>query len=112
MTSFILHGGRFLDPRKSELMDGVELLIEGERVKEVSDKPIKSTTATRIDIGGRTVSCQPAPGSENVNCSVDGRDLSEVVLYNGGGRASPEASPELVAAEDHARSERLGVWKR
>ena len=23
-----------------------------------------------------------------------------------------EASPELVAAEDHARSERLGVWKR
>ena len=31
---------------------------------------------------------------------------------NGGGRASPEASPELVAAEDHARSERLGVWKR
>ncbi len=63
-------------------------------------------------IGGRTVSCQPAPGSENMNCTVDGRDLSEVVLYNGGGRASPEASPELVAAEDHARSERLGVWKR
>lgn len=63
-------------------------------------------------IGGRPVSCQPAPGSESMNCLVDGRDLSEVVLYNGGGRASPEASPELVAAEDHARSERLGVWKR
>lgn len=63
-------------------------------------------------IGGRPVTCQPAPGSENMNCLVDGRDLSEVVLFNGGGRASPEASPELVAAEDHARSERLGVWKR
>ncbi|MBP1181192.1 thermonuclease family protein [Methylobacterium sp. PvR107] len=63
-------------------------------------------------IGGRTVTCQPAPGSETMNCLVDGRDLSEVVLFNGGGRASPEASPELVAAEDHARSERLGVWKR
>lgn len=63
-------------------------------------------------IGGRTVVCQPAPGSETMNCLVEGRDLSEVVLYNGGGRASPEASPELVAAEDHARSERLGVWKR
>jgi endonuclease YncB( thermonuclease family) len=63
-------------------------------------------------IGGRPVTCQPAPGSETMNCLVDGRDLSEVVLFNGGGRASPEASPELVAAEDHARSERLGVWKR
>ncbi len=28
-----------------------------------------------------------------MNCLVDGRDLSEVVLFNGGGRASPEASP-------------------
>lgn len=63
-------------------------------------------------IGSRPVTCQPAPGSESMNCVVDGRDLSEVVLFNGGGRASPEASPELVAAEDHARSERLGVWKR
>jgi endonuclease YncB( thermonuclease family) len=63
-------------------------------------------------IGGRPVTCQPAPGSQTMNCLVDGRDLSEVVLFNGGGRASPEASPELVAAEDHARSERLGVWKR
>ena len=63
-------------------------------------------------LAGRPVTCQPAPGSENMNCQVNGRDLSEVVLFNGGGRASPEASPELVAAEDHARSERLGVWKR
>ena len=63
-------------------------------------------------IGNRPVTCQPTPGSASMNCAVDGRDLSEVVLFNGGGRASPEASPELVAAEDHARSERLGVWKR
>ncbi|MCJ2065120.1 nuclease [Methylobacterium sp. J-088] len=63
-------------------------------------------------IGSRQVTCQPAPGSATMNCLVDGRDISEVVLFNGGGRASPEASPELVAAEDHARSERLGVWKR
>jgi endonuclease YncB( thermonuclease family) len=58
------------------------------------------------------VTCQPVPGSENQLCQIEGRDLSEVVLFNGGGRASSEATPELVAAEDHARSERLGVWKR
>jgi imidazolonepropionase-like amidohydrolase len=55
MASFVIHGGRFLDPRKSELTEGIELLIEGDRVKEVSDRPIKTTTATRIDVGGRTV---------------------------------------------------------
>ena len=63
-------------------------------------------------LAGRPVNCQRAPGSENHVCTVEGRDLSEVVLFNGGGRASPEASPDLVAAEDHARTERLGVWKR
>ncbi|WP_375410169.1 nuclease [uncultured Methylobacterium sp.] len=63
-------------------------------------------------LGKRPVTCQPVPGSDAHLCSVDGRDLSEVVLFNGGGRASPEATPDLVAAEDRARSERLGVWAR
>ncbi|GJD67751.1 hypothetical protein MMMDOFMJ_0667 [Methylobacterium gnaphalii] len=63
-------------------------------------------------IRGRSVTCRPAPGSSAFLCTIEGRDLSEVVLFNGGGRASSEASPDLVAAEDHARSERLGVWKR
>jgi hypothetical protein len=54
----------------------------------------------------------PAPGSSAHICTVEGRDLSEVVLFNGGGRASSEATPDLAAAEDHARTERLGVWKR
>ncbi|GEO99350.1 thermonuclease family protein [Methylobacterium haplocladii] len=63
-------------------------------------------------IRGRSVTCRPAAGSSAFLCAVEGRDLSEVVLFNGGGRASSEASPDLVAAEDHARTERLGVWKR
>ena len=53
--SFLFSGGRFLDPRRGELMDGVEVLIEGERVREVSDRPIKSSSATRVDLGGRTL---------------------------------------------------------
>lgn len=63
-------------------------------------------------LGKRSVTCQAVAGSDAHLCSVDGRDLSEVVLFNGGGRASPEATPDLVAAEDRARSERLGVWAR
>lgn len=61
---------------------------------------------------GREVTCRPATSADVYRCQVDGRDLSEVVLFNGGARATPEASPELIAAEGHARSERIGVWKK
>lgn len=54
-AQFVLHGGRFLDPRRDDLADGVEVLIEGERVKEVSDRPIRASGATRIDLRGRTL---------------------------------------------------------
>jgi imidazolonepropionase-like amidohydrolase len=55
MSSFLFSGGRLLDPRRGELLDGVEVLIEGERVKEVSDRPVKSAAATRVALGGRTL---------------------------------------------------------
>jgi imidazolonepropionase-like amidohydrolase len=55
MSSFLFSGGRLLDPRRGELLDGVEVLIEGERVKEVSDRPIKSSGATRVELAGRTL---------------------------------------------------------
>jgi hypothetical protein len=43
---------------------------------------------------------------------VEGRDLSEVVLFNGGGRATPDATPELKAAEAKARAAGHGVWQK
>jgi len=55
MASYLFHGGKFLDPRRTELTDGVELLVEGDRVKEVADTPIRTSAATRIDLRGRTV---------------------------------------------------------
>jgi imidazolonepropionase-like amidohydrolase len=55
MSSFLFSGGRFLDPRRGEVMDGIEVLIEGERVKEVSDRPITSSAATRVELSGRTL---------------------------------------------------------
>ena len=97
-----------------QVIDTATLRIGGKLVHLFGVEWVRGGQADELAryIAGRPVTCQPAPGSENMNCTVDGRDLSEVVLFNGGGRASPEASPELVAAEDHARSERLGVWKR
>jgi len=55
MSFFLFSGGRLLDPRRGELLDGVEVLIEDERVKEISDRPIKSAGATRVELAGRTL---------------------------------------------------------
>lgn len=55
MQSFLFAGGRFLDPRQNELRDGVEVLVEGGQIKEVSDQPIRAQSATRIALNGRTL---------------------------------------------------------
>jgi imidazolonepropionase-like amidohydrolase len=55
MSPMLFTGGRFLDPAQDRLLDGMEVLIEGDRVREVSDHPIQSAGATRIDLRGRTL---------------------------------------------------------
>jgi imidazolonepropionase-like amidohydrolase len=55
MTSFVFGGGRFLDPRRDELREGIELLVEDGMVKEVADRPIRAAGAERIDLRGRTL---------------------------------------------------------
>ncbi|HWK45492.1 MAG TPA: amidohydrolase family protein [Stellaceae bacterium] len=55
MTSFLFHNGLLLDPRLDALREGVEVLVEDNHVKEVSDRPIQSAGATRIDLKGRTL---------------------------------------------------------
>ncbi|MBV9114797.1 MAG: amidohydrolase family protein [Hyphomicrobiales bacterium] len=44
-----------LDPRWNEPRGGYEVLVEGGLVKEVSDKPIKSNSARKIDCGKRVL---------------------------------------------------------
>lgn len=63
-------------------------------------------------IAGRQVVCAPTVRSDRYRCQVAGRDLSEVILYNGGGRATHEATPELKAAEEKARARGIGVWQK
>jgi endonuclease YncB( thermonuclease family) len=97
-----------------EVIDTATLRVGGKLVRLFGVEWVRGGQADELTryLAGRTVTCQPVAGSEARLCAVDGRDLSEVVLFNGGGRASPEATPDLVAAEDHARAERLGVWGR
>jgi endonuclease YncB( thermonuclease family) len=63
-------------------------------------------------IKGREVACQSAGTPESYRCEVDGQDLSRVVLYNGGGKATSDAPSELLLAQERARSAHIGVWGR
>jgi imidazolonepropionase-like amidohydrolase len=55
MTSFLFHNLRLLDPRRDELLDGMQVLVEDGIVREVADRPITSSAAQRIDLGRRTL---------------------------------------------------------
>jgi membrane peptidoglycan carboxypeptidase len=64
-------------------------------------------------LAGREVACEPdaaMPGFHR--CRAGERDLAEVVLSNGGGRAAADAQPALWRAEQVARSEGRGIWGR
>ena len=70
-------------------------------------------------LAGREVTCEAATGAagggggsatSEYRCRVDNQDVSRVVLYNGGGRASASATPELKRLEQQARAMRFGIW--
>ncbi len=88
--------------------------IEGRVVRLFGVQGVRGRPARdfRRYLAGRDVTCAPADSGNDYRCNVADQDLSRVVLYNGGGRATPDASPELKAAEQQARSQRAGIWAR
>lgn len=55
MVQLLFRNFRMLEPEVGELQDGFELLVEGETIRECSDRPIKAAGAQAIDCGGRTL---------------------------------------------------------
>ncbi|WP_027172225.1 PBP1A family penicillin-binding protein [Methylobacterium sp. 10] len=67
----------------------------------------------------RDVVCAPAANGgadeaqpTGLRCQIDGDDLASLILTAGGARASEDAPSDLLAAEEQARSERAGLWRR
>ncbi|KQO61990.1 penicillin-binding protein [Methylobacterium sp. Leaf87] len=62
----------------------------------------------------REVICTAAAGADAgpLRCQIDGDDLASLILAAGGARASADAPSDLLAAEEQARSERAGLWRR
>ncbi|HKU97098.1 MAG TPA: amidohydrolase family protein, partial [Vineibacter sp.] len=55
MAQVLFRNISLLDPRWDEARGGHEVLIEGETIREVSDKPIRASGARVVDGGGRTL---------------------------------------------------------
>ncbi len=55
MSQLLFRNFALLEPEVGELQNGFELLVEGDTVREVSDKSIKATNADVVDCGGRTL---------------------------------------------------------
>jgi imidazolonepropionase-like amidohydrolase len=75
MTIYHFKNFEMLDPDAGELHGGYELVVEGDRIKEVSVGPVKLSQASVIDCGGRTL----MPGLIDSHVHVV---LSEVVIRN------------------------------
>ncbi len=64
-------------------------------------------------LAGREVVCETVPAQPGFHrCRAGERDLSEVVVFNGGGRAAADAEPTLRQAEERARAAGRGMWAR
>ena len=51
----LFRNGVIFDGTGEELLEGVEVLVDGDRIAEVSDVPIRTATAEVIDLQGRTL---------------------------------------------------------
>jgi imidazolonepropionase-like amidohydrolase len=55
MTQLLFKNFKMLEPDHGELREGYEILVEGETIREVSDKGVKSKKADVVDCGGKTL---------------------------------------------------------
>ncbi|WP_238313250.1 transglycosylase domain-containing protein [Methylobacterium crusticola] len=95
------------------VLDTERLRLDGQTIRLVGVQGETGRLARefRQYLRRREVACEPAGEPERYRCRAGTQDLSEVVLFNGAGRAVPGAPPELLAAEASARSRQAGVWQ-
>ncbi len=74
MASILLTNASVLDPERGELREGHHVLIEDDRIREVSDQPISASTAESVDLRGRTL--MPGLIDAHVHVALTTMDLA------------------------------------
>ena len=55
MNPILFRNAALYDPARPELLPGMNVLVEGDRIREVSDRPITCASADVVDLKGRTL---------------------------------------------------------
>ena len=55
MSMVLFNNARIFNGTDAECPDGMQVLVENDVIREISDRPIKTTAAHAIDVGGRTL---------------------------------------------------------
>jgi endonuclease YncB( thermonuclease family) len=97
----------------AEIIDTTTLRVSGRTIRLYGTEWARGGRSQDLTdyVSGRPVHCDPIERSEAYRCRVGNQDLSRVVLFNGGARATFDAPPELKDAEEQARAARRGVWQ-
>jgi imidazolonepropionase-like amidohydrolase len=66
MAPTVLHRARLLDVVRREVIEDASIVFEGDRILEVSERPVALRDALTIDLGGRSV----LPGLIDAHCHV------------------------------------------
>jgi imidazolonepropionase-like amidohydrolase len=74
MAQVLFENARLLDVEAGALREGVSVLVEGERIREVSALPIAASEARRVDLGGRTL--MPGLIDAHVHCAITTMNLA------------------------------------
>jgi penicillin-binding protein 1A len=99
----------------ANVIDTATLELNGRTIRLLGVEGTNSSRAIRDFervLRHREIECTPSGEAGVYRCRLQGKDLSELVLFNGGGRAGPDATADLLAAEEQARSARVGIWRR
>jgi endonuclease YncB( thermonuclease family) len=97
----------------AEVVDTTTLRIGGKTIRLYGTEWARGGKAEDLKayLSGRRIHCDRIAGNDVYRCHSGEQDLSRVVLFNGGARASFDAPAEFKDAEAQARAAKRGVWQ-
>jgi penicillin-binding protein 1A len=100
---------------RADVIDTATLAIDGRAVALFGVQVNPDRRAARAlahFLRRREVQCAPAPDPASFRCSAGGQDIAEAIVGAGVAPASANASQDLLAVEELARAQRVGIWRR
>lgn len=95
MTQILLENARIFDGSSDECPEGMTVLVEDGTIREVSDRPIRSDDAQRVDVAGKTL----MPGLIDLHVHSYFSDLDPRVLND---RDAPYRTAYAIRKLGHA----------